>query len=432
MNSMVTIRRRPVAPWALVAALWLCGCGKSVDRLQPLSDEEADKYEAPRADGTCLARKEMNSWVNAVEVGVLRVRENLRLALDSCVNAVAVASLHGGGPFIYGVRLFRDGSKDENFFLKLANDIERFGLTIDKYGNVIVISESGLQVVTAAGRMHVGISERGVPLTGDFVFAGPDDTWVVSGQWRGLATLPSGDMLWETPWAMNRVDQRTSVVVWQEATVLYSRVNEPSPFSSRNEEGASVGVYSHSIYGADEDWTFWYGTNDTLESDPTWYADTALLAADDSQKYLGTTSYSVDPDSRVRISCRESMIINIDDPNWKPSELGFCGALEAIELGDDGSLYSLWTVPVETLDAEVHPFEAEATLVRHDAEGTETGRWVLTETFGRLAQDGSGAMDMKLVDGGKGAIIGALVGGPWNGRFFTHPSNVIVARIPLE
>jgi hypothetical protein len=166
--------------------------------------------------------------------------------------------------------------------------------------------------------------------------------------------------------------------------------------------------------------------------DPTFYAETALLAIKDRSRYLGTTAYNADPATHIRISCRESMLIDIDDPEWKPSELGFCGALEAIELGDDGSLYSLWTVPVETLDAAVHPFEAEATLVRHDPEGTETGRWVLTDTFGRLAQDGSGEMDMKLVDGGQRAIIGALVGGPWNGRFFTRPSNAIVARVPLE
>jgi hypothetical protein len=430
MTGVERLSSGSFAALGLAMALGPLGCGKSVDRLQPLSDEDADKHEAPRADGTCHARAEVSEWKSSTHATGVRARENVRLKLDPCGNTIVITSLYIERPFLYGARHFRDGAKDEGFLLRLADDIEHFGLAVDTFGNVIVISEGFLQVVTAAGRMHAGIPDWGAPVGGDFIVAGPDETWLTSGARRALITLPSGGRLWETPWGMNGLDQRTSMVRWKDDSILYSRIISKIPF----EEGTVLSVSSHSLYDPAENARLLFKLDNTLSDDPTWYAETALLAVDEkrSRRYLGTTVYNAEPDTHIRVSCRESLLIDIDDEAWKPEGLGFCGALEALELGDDGSLYSLWTVPVETLDAEVHPFEAEATLVRHDPDGQETGRWVLTDTFGRLAQDGSGAMDMKLVDGGKGAIIGALVGGPWNGRFFTHPSNLVVARVPLD
>lgn len=118
-------------------------------------------------------------------------------------------------------------------------------------------------------------------------------------------------------------------------------------------------------------------------------------------------------------------------PLRKPEPLGFCGAIEAITLVD-GSLFSLWSVPLEPLDSAVHPFEATPVLLRHDLDGRETGRFELEELIGRTHQDGTGALDMAITDGGKAAIVGILNGGPWNGRFYLSPSTATVARVPLD
>jgi hypothetical protein len=415
----------------LISAVTLLACGKAVDRLQPLSDEEADKYEAPRADGTCHAREATESWLFPGRIALLQARENLRLALDPCGNTVVIASYFSEyEQAMGGYRLFRDGTRQTGFG---AGDIGAnvFDLELDRYGNVLVISPSWLQVVTPAGQLHPGVSALGVPVTGENICSGPDDTWFVRGRRTVLVSLPSGDVLWERRGGISDGNKRVSLMLWRDNLVLYSTVGEIIPWAEGEPNGVAASVYSRSALDPDAEPHLWFNLTGA-EDDDTFYAETALLAVKDERRYLGTTVYNAEPATHIRVSCRESMLFDIDDTEWKPDALGFCGALEALELGDDGSLYSLWTVPVETLDASVHPFEAEATLVRHDPDGAETGRWVLTDTFGRLAQDGSGAMDMKLVDGGKGAIIGALVGGPWNGRFFSYPSSLVVARVPLE
>jgi hypothetical protein len=418
----------------LVSAATLLGCGKSVDRLQPLSDDEADQHEAPHADGSCKARAATDAWVWSSSPYLLRERENIRVVVDPCGNTIVASSQHGTtSPVTIGTRLYRDGAKDENYSLPNYQGAQHFDLEVDEYGNALVLSDRWLQVVTAAGRMHAGIPDSGLGVTGDSIARLSEDVWLVDGiAWAGVS-LPSGDQLWTAKgdgWI--EPYQRTTLMVPTPGEIIATVIGEAFASGSTDLNATSVYYVMDSVLNPEffeRSPDFWGVARDPY--DLSYYAETALLAVNSEQRYLGTTAYTADPATHIRITCRESMLINIDDEEWKPDPLDFCGALEALELGDDGSLYSLWTVPVETLDAAVHPFEAEATLVRHDPAGAETGRWVLTDTFGRLAQDGSGAMDMKLVDGGQGAIIGALVGGPWNGRFFTDPS-LVVARVPLE
>jgi len=161
------------------------------------------------------------------------------------------------------------------------------------------------------------------------------------------------------------------------------------------------------------------------------FAEAALLATNGKRTFLGSTYYVADPMTLERIECSESVLIDIDNENWKPDAPNFCGAIEAFALAGD-SLFSLWSVPVASENPDQHPFEATPILLRHDLEGRETGRFELEDTIGRTHQDGTGALDMVVTNDGKTAIIGILSGGPWNGRYYTYPSSVTVAKVLLD
>ncbi|OQX68323.1 MAG: hypothetical protein B6A08_10505 [Sorangiineae bacterium NIC37A_2] len=296
-------------------------------------------------------------------------------------------------------------------------------LAIDQFGNTLILTQSWLQVFTAAGEIHPTM-----PLAG----LGPGGTglveissgWLVEGPIMRVLALPSGTILFERPETNHSFLERHSFLHVGEDRVVWNQVAN----------------------GVDQHEDIFYGTNfyvfertpervtslfSLALSKPGIYADAALLASDGERILMGSTYYIADPITLEHIECSESVLIDIRDQNWKPDPLGFCGAIEAMALVD-GSLFSLWSVPVDPLDPEYHPFEAVPILMRHDLDGRETGRFELESIIGRTHQDGTGALDMAITDDGKAAIVGILNGGPWNGRFYLYPSTATVARVPLD
>src|SRR5690606_4306092 len=141
--------------------------------------------------------------------------------------------------------------------------------------------------------------------------------------------------------------------------------------------------------------------------------------------------YVADPATHERIECSESVLIDIRDENWKPEPLGFCGAIEAMALVD-GSLFSLWSVPVDPLDPEYHPFEAGPIFMRIDLDGREAGRIELYSIIGRSHQDRTRVLDLAITADGRAATVGTLNGGTWAARFYVYRSTATVASVTLE
>jgi len=411
----------------LLAVLGLAlsaGCnGQMTEGLQPLPEDEARKHEAPRADGRCRALRERpESWVSAVEFGALEKRETFRLEIDPCGNTLLAATSQIGNverlhsPRV--TRLFSDGELDWNASPTWGETVWSFDMAVDQYGNVVVLTESSLFVVTASGELHDGIPKAGLPLNGHLIRQTPGG-WAINGS--KLVQLPSGTLLAgaDTPWGRSGDDRWDQVILLGGESEI-AIINQP--FDGRSYTGSELLVSS----SAEGHLIFIHAPED-----PSFYAETALLAADSERTFLGSTYYVADPATLERIECSESVLIDIRDEAWKPDPLGFCGAIEAMALVD-GSLFSLWSVPVEPLDPEYHPFEAVPILMRHDLDGRETGRFDLESIIGRTHQDGTGALDMAITDDGKAAIVGILSGGPWSGRFYLSPSTATVARVSLD
>ena len=396
------------------------GCnGQTTEGLQPLPEDEAKKHEAPGADGTCTAIRETDTaWISTFSARHLGLREEAHMKLDPCGNAVFGFSSyqedsdHGHSVRLY--RVFRDGATDWTAWLPTAL---RFDLQVDQYGNVLTLSESWLIVRRASGEPHPNIPPEGHPLGGR-ALRQLSFGWLI--QPDRIVSLPSGQILeGRGYWGIHKFIGREDVVVMADDARLVSVISQP--FDTDRFTGSEILVIE---FPGEVQFVH-------APEDPSFYAETALLAADSQRAFLGSTYYVADPATHERIECSESVLIDIRDENWKPEPLGFCGAIEAMALVD-GSLFSLWSVPVEPLDPEYHPFEAVPILMRHDLDGRETGRFELESIIGRTHQDGTGALDMAITDDGKAAIVGILNGGPWNGRFYLYPSTATVARVPLE
>jgi hypothetical protein len=397
------------------------GCnGQTTEGLQPLPEDEAKKHEAPGADGTCTAiRKTDTAWISRFNARHLGAREEARLKLDPCGNiALGFTSYqedsdHGHSVRLY--RVFRDGATDWTAWLPTAL---RFDLQVEQYGNILTLSESWLMVNRASGNPHPNIPPEGLPLGGE-TLRQLSFGWLIGR--RTIVSLPSGRGIEGSDyWGINKFISQEDVVVIDDDARLVSVISQP--FDTDRFTGSEILVIEFPV-----------GKVQFVHApeDPSFYAETALLAADSQRAFLGSTYYVADPATHERIECSESVLIDIRDENWKPEPLGFCGAIEAMALVD-GSLFSLWSVPVDPLDPEYHPFEAVPILMRHDLDGRETGRFELESIIGRTHQDGTGALDMAITDDGKAAIVGILNGGPWNGRFYLYPSTATVARVPLE
>jgi hypothetical protein len=397
------------------------GCnGQTTEGLQPLPEDEARKHEAPGADGRCAASRETEtSWVSRSSARHLAFREEVRVKLDLCGNVVLGLSSHqedwGHRHSILVRRFFRDGESDWTAWLPIAL---RFDMQLDEFGNVLTLSESWLTVLRASGEPHPHVPPEGHPLGGR-TLRQLSFGWLI--QLDRVVSLPSGQILeGRGYWGMSDSADRLDVAVMDDDRRLTTTMNQN--FDTDRFTGSEILVIE-----------FPAGKVQFIHApeDPSFYAETALLAADSQRAFLGSTYYVADPATHERIECSESVLIDIRDENWRPEPLGFCGAIEAMALVD-GSLFSLWSVPVEPLDPEYHPFEAVPILMRHDLDGRETGRFELESIIGRTHQDGTGALDMAITDDGKAAIVGILNGGPWNGRFYLSPSTATVARVPLD
>ena len=397
------------------------GCnGQTTEGLQPLPEDEAKKHEAPGADGTCVAtRTSDDAWISSFNAVQLGSREQIRVKLDPCGNVVAGFSSYRGdsseGHFVRLSRIFLDGMTDWTAWLPTAL---RFDMQLDEFGNVLTLSESWLTVRRASGEPHPHVPPEGHPLGGR-TLRQLSFGWLI--QLDRVVSLPSGRILEGSGyWGVTSLIDRLDVAITDDDRRLTTRFNQN--FDTDRFTGSEILVIE-----------FPAGKVQFIHApeDPSFYAETALLAADSQRAFLGSTYYIADPATHERIECSESVLIDIRDENWKPEPLGFCGAIEAMALVD-GSLFSLWSVPVEPLDPEYHPFEAVPILMRHDLDGRETGRFELESIIGRTHQDGTGALDMAITDDGKAAIVGILNGGPWNGRFYLYPSTATVARVPLE
>jgi hypothetical protein len=399
------------------------GCnGQTTEGLQPLPEDEAKKHEAPGADGTCVAtRTTDDAWSSSFKTVQLGSREQVRVKLDPCSNiALGFTSYqedsdHGHSVRLY--RVFRNGATDWTAWLPTAL---RFDMQVDEFGNIINLSESWLTVLTASGEPHLGVPSEGHPLGGSYLRQ-LSGNWLIG--WDRVVSLPSGRVLeGRGYWGNSRQIDRLDVAIVEDDQRLLTTINQNFDFNAGIFTGSQILVIE--FPGAKVQFIH-------APEDPSFYAETALLAADSQRAFLGSTYYVADPATHERIECSESVLIDIRDENWRPEPLGFCGAIEAMALVD-GSLFSLWSVPVEPLDPEYHPFEAVPILMRHDLDGRETGRFELESIIGRTHQDGTGALDMAITDDGKAAIVGILNGGPWNGRFYLYPSTATVARVPLE
>ncbi len=411
------------------------GCnGQTTEGLQPLPEDDARKHEAPGADGKCRdLRAGAPSWMRSFEARDLDSHSDLRIAEDPCGNAIATWTENSLEDYIdpfaaYAtfVRLFRDGSTDWwmstlGVRLRLAPAANP-SMAIDRFGNIVFLTESWLQVFTAAGELHPTMPLSGIGPGGTGI-AELSSGWLVEATTLRLLALPSGRALMEHPWT-NASLQRHSFMHVGDDRILWNQL-----FNGMDQhEGRFHGTEIYVFERAAEDVTSLYSIS---LYNPALYADAALLASDGKRIFMGSTYYAPDPVTLERIECSESVLIDIRDENWKPEPLGFCGAIEAMALVD-GSLFSLWSVPVDPLDPEYHPFEAVPILMRHDLDGRETGRFELESIIGRTHQDGTGALDMAITDDGKAAIVGILNGGPWNGRFYLYPSTATVARVPLD
>ena len=397
------------------------GCnGQTTEGLQPLPEDEAKKHEAPGADGTCVAtRTSDDAWISSFNAVQLGSREQVRVKLDPCGNVVVGFSSYrgdsGDGHFVRLSRLFLNGMTDWTAWLPIAL---RFDMQLDEFGNVLTLSESWLTVNRASGNPHPNIPPEGLPLGGE-TLRQLSFGWLIG--WDRVVSLPSGRVLeGRGYWGVTSLIDRLDVAITDDDRRLTTRFNQN--FDTDRFTGSEILVIEFPVGKVQ----FVYAPED-----PSFYAETALLAADSQRAFLGSTYYDADPATHERIECSESVLIDIRDENWKPEPLGFCGAIEAMALVD-GSLFSLWSVPVDPLDPEYHPFEAVPILMRHDLDGRETGRFELESIIGRTHQDGTGALDMAITDDGKAAIVGILNGGPWNGRFYLYPSTATVARVPLE
>ncbi len=422
--------------FAVLGLALSAGCnGQTTEGLQPLPEDQAKKHEAPRANGACdEVRETLPQWATLLEARDLDSHSDLRLAVDPCGNVAVtwgqVREVDTLDPFsAHGAvaRLFRDGSMDwvhgrAGSTSHLAPYIAPH-LLIDRFGNVVLLTQNWLQALTAAGNLHPQMPAAGLGPGGTGI-AELSSGWLVQGRVLRLLALPSGRTLFEAPEVSHPAPQRHSFLHVGEDRVIGSQV-----FNGMNQydgefHGTNFYVFERTHEGSKPLYS------NSLHS-PTLYAEAALLASDGDRIFMGSTYYVADPITLDRIECSESVLIDIRNEAWKPEPLGFCGAIEAMALVN-GSLFSLWSVPVEPLDPEYHPFEAVPVLMRHDQDGRETGRFELEELIGRTHQDGTGALDMAITDGGKAAIVGILNGGPWNGRFYLSPSTATVARVSLD
>jgi hypothetical protein len=423
----------------LLAVLGLAlsaGCnGQMTEGPQPLPEDEARKHEAPRMDGSCAAQRAKSvSWSVPLEARDLALHTDLRIVEDPCGNVVVtwgqIREADSVDPFVaYGVvvRLFRDGLADWGLgVLGGRSHLRPFAnpsLVSDQFGNILLLAEHWLQVFTAAGGIHPTMPLGGIGPGGTGIVE-LSSGWLIQSTVLRLLSLPSGRILLERPETNHTSPQRHSFLHVGSDRVLWNQVvngmdQHDGIFHGTNfyvfERGpeGTTSLFSKALY------------------EPTLYAEAALLASDGNHVFMGSTYYKANSITLERIECSESVLIDIRDEAWKPDPLGFCGAIEAMALVD-GSLFSLWSVPVEPLDPEYHPFEAVPFLMRHDLDGRETGRFDLESIIGRTHQDGTGALDMAITGDGKAAIVGILNGGPWNGRFYLYPSTATVARVPLE
>jgi hypothetical protein len=409
------------------------GCnGQTTEGLQPLPEDEAKKHEAPRADGRCSGlRSAPESWVASLEAHDLDARTELRLARDPCGN-VALTWAENYLELTLAlqnilVRLFSDGGRDWNLYLLggpwYLSSVSKPTLAVDEFGNIIFLTESWLQVFTAAGQVHQNLPLGGVGPGGTNVVKGSEG-WIVEARGFREIRLPSNEIVEAIPVGNTVSTSRTSLLFSLPDTLTWSETADGMGPEKESFYGTTIYVFRRNAAGSSAVFSW-------SPYDPDLYAEAALLAADGERTFLGSTYYVADPMTLERIECSESVLIDIRDENWKPEPLGFCGAIEAMALVD-GSLFSLWSVPVDPLDPEYHPFEAVPILMRHDLDGRETGRFELESIIGRTHQDGTGALDMAITDDGKAAIVGILNGGPWNGRFYLYPSTATVARVPLD
>lgn len=411
---------RNLSPIIGALALGVACNGQTSEGLQPLPDDEAEKHQAPKPDGTCPAsRSAEESWVSSVSARTLGSREQIRVKLDPCDNVVFGFSSYQGdsdqGHSLILSRLFSSGDSDWNAWLPTAL---RFDMQVDEHGNAVTLSESWMAVTTASGVPHPNTPAEGLPLGGP-TLRQLSFGWLI--RTDRIVLLPSGEVVeGKGYWGINKPLSHEDVAVLGDDTRIATSVSQP--FDAGAFTGSEIFIAEFPAGKA----LFIYAPED-----PSFYAETALLAASRDRTFLSSTYYIADPVTHERIECSESVLIDIKDENWKPDPLGFCGAIEAIALVE-GSLFSLWSVPVEPLDPEYHPFEAVPILMRHDLDGHETGRFELESVIGRTHQDGTGALDMAITDDGSAAIVGILNGGPWSGRFYLYPSTATVARVPFD
>jgi hypothetical protein len=413
----------------LLSGLLLFGCvgdAEALETLQPLSDAEAELHEAPRADGSCPAsqREAAASW--SVQLpgheNNPRGAHSLKLQADPCGN-ILVAFVdpdwdHYPARLISVARLFGNGELDWRRTAPHGINYRVQDLTTDDFGNIVLLTDSRLAVLTAAGAVPPHMSEEGLA-SGGLAVRPTVGGWLLANGVTGVIGLPFGTIVWKTDGDLFgdwRPSYDGTFVLRAERRVVYSDV------AWRNEKSSVwINDVTFNLWGTTGPVAHHEGES-LYEFESELFVAPALLAADDSRIVLGLTlSEPQDGGIVGPTTCSQARLIDIADAEWEP-ELDFCGMLQAMSLLPDGSVLSLWAEDVDGASTETQP-EARPLLVRHDAGGTETGRWDLGESVGAAPGRTVGQMDLVVLEGGASVAVAAMG---------VDLATVTVARLPLD